>query len=94
MGKGLGPAQLNILSILEKAGGALAVGGILARLFDKASLRVGSREYSRVHTILSRSVKGLRTRGLVETYTGVTVAGRAALVVALTSEGKKVAEGL
>jgi hypothetical protein len=36
---------------------------------------------------LSRSLKALRERDLVETYTGISVAGHAAVVAAITKAG-------
>jgi hypothetical protein len=70
------------------------VGGILAGLFDQGSTGVETKEYNRIHSSLSRSLGALRIRGLVQTYTGVSVAGHATVIAALTGEGKKVAEGI
>lgn len=94
MSRGLGQSQMRILTLLLESGGALVVGGILAGLFDKASTGAGTKEYNLVHSSLSRSLKALRKRRLVMTYTGVRVAGHAAVIAAITSEGKKVADGI
>lgn len=93
MGKGPGQTQLRVLTLLLESGGALAVGGILAGL-DKASIEAGTREYHGIRSSLSRTLKALRDRGLVMTYTGVSVAGRAVVVAALTSEGAVKARGI
>ena len=92
MSRGLGPAQLSVLAILKKAGGVLAVGGILGVLSAKANN--GEQEYQTLSSSLSRTLKALRERGLVETYTGISAGGHAVVVAAITGEGKKVAEGL
>jgi DNA-binding MarR family transcriptional regulator len=89
--RGLGPAQLSILYILEKAGGASTLAGILVGLDKGSTGGAGTREYNVVRSSLSRSLKALRARDLVQTYTGVTVAGRAVVVVALTTAGAEVA---
>lgn len=94
MSRGLGQSQMRILDLLLEAGGALAMGAILSGLFDQASIGVGTKEYNRIHSSLSRSLGALRIRGLVQTYKGVSVAGHATVIAAITTEGKKVAEGI
>ncbi len=79
MSRGLGRLQLCTLGLLLEAGGVLATAGILAGLFDK----VGPG----AHSSLSRTLRALRTRGLVMTYTGISVAGHHVRVVSLTGEG-------
>lgn len=92
MSRGIGALQSAILRLLLDRGGALAVPGILEGLFDKAS--IGEKEYRVICSSLSRSLKGLRVRRLVMSYTGIVVAGHHVVVVAITGEGKKVGEGI
>jgi hypothetical protein len=94
MSRGLGQSQKLILGLLLEAGGALATPGILTSLFDKADTGPGTKEYNAIHSILSRSLKGLRKRGLLMTYTGVNVGGHAAVIAALTAAGVEVAGGI
>ncbi len=75
---------MRILQALMDGGGMLRIKGILERLFAEAG-------YNKAYAGLSRSLRGLRRRHLVQTYKGVSVAGRATTVVALTSGGAEVA---
>jgi len=86
MSKGLGPAQRGVLDLLLKSGGALATAGILQGLFGQVP-GPGTKRYSLMRSSLSRSLKALRERDLVETYTGISVAGHAAVVAAITKAG-------
>jgi len=88
--RGLGQIQRGILRLLLDRGGILRVGSILGGLFDKVP-GPGTKEYNVIHGSLSRSLKALRQRDLIQSYTGIAVAGRAALVVALTTAGAEVA---
>jgi len=83
MGKGIGQAQIRILGLLQEAGGALAMAGLLAALFDQVN--PGAR------STLSRSVRALRNRGLVRRYRRVIVGTHAAVIVALTGAGVEIA---
>ena len=86
MGKGIGQAQIRILGLLQEAGGALAMAGLLAALFDQVN--PGAR------SSLSRSIKALRDRGLVRRYRRVVVGWHAAVIVALTGAGVTMAQQL
>jgi DNA-binding MarR family transcriptional regulator len=90
MSRGLGRAQLSTLDLLWKSGGVLTPGGILMGLFGKVP-GPGTKRYSLVRSSLSRSLKALRDRELVETYTGISTGGHAVLVVAITRAGAEVA---
>jgi hypothetical protein len=85
MAKGLGGRQLSTLRLLLDNAGVLGVPGILEALFDKAS--------PGAHSSLCRSLGALRRRGLIQTY-GISVAGHATVIAALTVQGAKVAGGI
>jgi hypothetical protein len=86
--KGIGQLQMRILQALIDGGGVLRIKGILERLF------AGAGYNNKAYAGLSRSLKGLRCRRLVQTYKGVSVAGRATVIAALTTDGKKAAQGI
>ncbi len=85
MSKGLGPAQQRVLSLLLKGGGVLAVGGILAGLFGQVP-GPETKEYGLMRSSISRTLRALRDRELVETY-AISAGGHAAVVAAITAEG-------
>jgi hypothetical protein len=90
VGRGVGQIQQGILRLLLDRGGVLAAAGILRGLFDKVP-GAGTKEYNVIRSSISRTLRGLRIRNLVDAYS-ISVAGHAALVVALTSEGAREAQ--
>lgn len=94
MGKGPGQVQLYILTLLLETGGALSLSGLMANLINKGfwNKPESEKEYHRTHNLLSRSLRGLRSRRLVQTYKGVHIAGRPTVIAALTRDGTEMAK--
>jgi DNA-binding transcriptional ArsR family regulator len=98
MGRGLSEWQMTILRLTLDCGGMLRVRDILEALwawkpkpekegrnggqvFSRGS--IGAEKYSRVHSTLSRTLKRLRQRRLVEIFKG-----KNSTLIALTTAGK------
>jgi hypothetical protein len=96
MSKGLGDLELDILFItLEDGQGFLTCRDILLRLWQWQAhdwgsriSAVGANEYAAAHVSVSRSIRRLQRRGLIEIWKSLS---RPATAISLTNAGAEIA---